>query len=274
MFFDRHRVIAAALDGGVVGHDHAFAPFDAADAGDDAGAVDVAVIHAEGGKRRQFQERRAGIDQVHHAFSWKKLSAPDMALARLLRAAQGGLGAARLQLGSKRTHSFGIGAKFGAVRVDCRRKNSQPALPDDGISVPWRNPERNGGGTAAEQRLRNRCSFAAFPLSTPQRQARREVPTGGFNEESKTVIDRRSHAAAQRRRRIGADDEERRSARSRACRAAERAGREGSAGVEAWRSEGQHEKGPGDDRSGAESAGVRQKRNEEEPDHGYCLLYT
>jgi Protein of unknown function (DUF1236) len=56
------------------------------------------------------------------------------------------------------------------------------------------------------------------------------VPTGGFNEESKTVIDRRSHAAAQRRRRIGADDEERRSAGSRACRATERAGREGSAG--------------------------------------------
>src|SRR5665811_1105647 len=71
--------------------------------------------------------------------------------------------------------------------------------------VPWRNPERNGVGTAAEQRLRNRRGLATFLLSTPQRQARREVPRGGFNDdESKTVIDRSGRFAAQRRRRIGA----------------------------------------------------------------------
>ncbi len=40
----------------------AFAAFDAADAGDQAGAVDGVVVHAVGGKRRQLQERRAGID--------------------------------------------------------------------------------------------------------------------------------------------------------------------------------------------------------------------
>ena len=65
MLLHRHRIIGAALDGGVVAHDHAFAALDAADAGDDAGAVDVAVVHAEGGERRQFQERRAGIDEAH-----------------------------------------------------------------------------------------------------------------------------------------------------------------------------------------------------------------
>ena len=38
VFFHRHGKIAAALDGGVVGHDHAMQAGDLADAGDDAGA--------------------------------------------------------------------------------------------------------------------------------------------------------------------------------------------------------------------------------------------
>ena len=67
--------------------DHAFAALDAADAGDDAGGVDVVVVHAVGGERRQFEERRARIDQAHHALARQQLAAPDMALARLLRAA-------------------------------------------------------------------------------------------------------------------------------------------------------------------------------------------
>ena len=87
MLLHRHRVIGAALDGGVVGDDHAFAALDAADAGDDAGGVHRAVVHAVGGQRRQFQERRAGIDQVHHPVARQQLAARDMALARLLVAA-------------------------------------------------------------------------------------------------------------------------------------------------------------------------------------------
>ena len=118
MLLHRHRMIAAALDGGVVGHHHAFAALDAADAGDDAGGVDVAVIHAVGGKRRQLQKRRAGIDQVHHAVARQQLAAADMAFARFLRAAQGGLRTARLQFGGERAHLFGIGAEFGAACID------------------------------------------------------------------------------------------------------------------------------------------------------------
>ena len=38
VLLDRDRVVGAALDGGVVGHDHAVAALDPADAGDDAGA--------------------------------------------------------------------------------------------------------------------------------------------------------------------------------------------------------------------------------------------
>ena len=46
MLLHRHRIIGAALDGGVVAHDHALAALDAADAGDQAGAVDGVVVHA------------------------------------------------------------------------------------------------------------------------------------------------------------------------------------------------------------------------------------
>jgi hypothetical protein len=50
-------------------------PFDAADAGDDAGAVDRVLVHAVGGERRQFEERRAGIEQAQHAFPRQQFTA-------------------------------------------------------------------------------------------------------------------------------------------------------------------------------------------------------
>ena len=51
MLLHRHRIIGAALDGGVVGDDHAFAARDPADPGDDAGGMHVAAIEAIGGER-------------------------------------------------------------------------------------------------------------------------------------------------------------------------------------------------------------------------------
>ena len=78
----------------VVAHDHAFAALDAADAGDQAGAVDGVVVHAVGGERRQFEKRRAGIEQPHDAVARQQLAARHMALAGALRAAERGFGAA------------------------------------------------------------------------------------------------------------------------------------------------------------------------------------
>ncbi len=75
MLLHRHRIVGAALDGGVVAHDHAFAALDAADAGDDAGAVDRVLVHAVGGERRQFEKRRAGIEQAHHALARQQFAA-------------------------------------------------------------------------------------------------------------------------------------------------------------------------------------------------------
>ena len=96
MLLHRHRIVGAALDRGVVAHDHAFAAFDAADAGDQAGAVDRVVVHAVGGERRQFEERRARIEQPHHALARQQLAARPMTLAGALGAAKRRFGAAGL----------------------------------------------------------------------------------------------------------------------------------------------------------------------------------
>ena len=55
----RHRVVGAALDGGVVGDDEHLSAVHHADAGDDAGAGAGAAVQALGGERRDLQERAA-----------------------------------------------------------------------------------------------------------------------------------------------------------------------------------------------------------------------
>jgi len=56
-FFDRQRVIRAAFYRGVVGHDHAFHAFDAADAGDHASGGHVFAVHLMGGQLADLEER-------------------------------------------------------------------------------------------------------------------------------------------------------------------------------------------------------------------------
>ncbi len=102
----------------VVADDHAFAALDAADAGDQAGAMDVVVIHAVGGERRQFEERRAGIEQPHDAVARQQLAARHVALADARRAAGRRFGAARLQFIGKRAHARGVGGKLRRAGVD------------------------------------------------------------------------------------------------------------------------------------------------------------
>ena len=116
----RQRVIGAALDGGVVAHDHAFTAPDAADAGDDAGGVDRIVIHAEGGQRRQFEERRSGIDETHHPLARQQLAAGLMTIARLFAAAGGRLRAVPHEIGGKARHRGAIGGEILRSRRDVR----------------------------------------------------------------------------------------------------------------------------------------------------------
>ena len=128
MLLHRHRIVGAALDGGIVAHDHAFAALDAADAGDQAGAVNGVVVHAVGGERRQLQKRAAGIEQAHDAIAGQKLSARQMTLAGARRAACAGFGAAGLQLVGERAHARGVGGKLRRAGVDggCDRPTESP----------------------------------------------------------------------------------------------------------------------------------------------------
>ena len=70
----RHRVVGAALDRGVVGDDHALAPRDPADAGDDAGAGDLAAVHPPGGELGELQEGRAEIEQLADPLARQELA--------------------------------------------------------------------------------------------------------------------------------------------------------------------------------------------------------
>ena len=94
----RQRIVGAAFDRGIVADDHAFAPGNAADAGDDAGGANSVLVHAVGGERRQFEKRRTRIDQRHHALARQKFSARKVTLARARRPAFGGFGAALVEV--------------------------------------------------------------------------------------------------------------------------------------------------------------------------------
>ncbi len=59
VLFHRKRIIGPALDGRIVGDDHALATFDKADAGNDAGGMHVAAIKPVCCERRQLEERRS-----------------------------------------------------------------------------------------------------------------------------------------------------------------------------------------------------------------------
>jgi hypothetical protein len=75
VFLHGDRVVGAALHGGVVGDDDAFAPVDDADAGDDAGAGDVVFVDAGGGERAQFEEGGRRVDEALDAFAGEELAA-------------------------------------------------------------------------------------------------------------------------------------------------------------------------------------------------------
>ena len=129
MLLHRHRIISAALDRGVVAHDHAFAALDAADAGDDAGGMDRVLVHAEGRETGKFQKRRARIDQRHHAVARQQFTAPGVALARFLVAAERGRGAARGQIVAQRAPLRGIRGEFLRGGIDGQFNPRQGALP-------------------------------------------------------------------------------------------------------------------------------------------------
>ena len=109
VLLDRHRVVGAALDGGVVGHHHAFPPRHPADTGDDAGRRALVVVHAVGGQWRHFEKRAARVQQAVDPLPRKQLPAGDVALARPLGSAECG----SVELGAQLADEFEVRVAVG-----------------------------------------------------------------------------------------------------------------------------------------------------------------
>ena len=111
----RHRVVGAALDGGVVGDDDALAAGDPADAGDDPGGRRVAVVEAVRGQRRELEERAARVEQGVDPLAGQQLAAVDVPLPGPLAAAEGDAAQLLGEVGGQRGVRGGVAG--GAVGV-------------------------------------------------------------------------------------------------------------------------------------------------------------
>ena len=100
----RERVVGAALHRRVVRDDHALAPLDDADPGDDPGRRRVAVVELPRGERVQLEERRARVDEPVDPLARGELPARAVALDRLLAAAGRDERRALAQLGDEPLH--------------------------------------------------------------------------------------------------------------------------------------------------------------------------
>ncbi len=119
VLFHRHRVVGAALDRGVVRHDHAFASRDAADAGDDPARGRVVAVHAVGGELADLEEGRARVEQRPHALARQELAARDVLRACGVVAAERGLRDLLAQIGDQALHAREVRAVLLRAGVEC-----------------------------------------------------------------------------------------------------------------------------------------------------------
>ena len=98
VFLDGDRVVRAALDRRVVGHDHAFATRHPADACDQPGARTLVVVHAVCGQGRQLEERAARVEQTVDPVAREQLPPADVTLPGAGGSPEGGGGQLGAQL--------------------------------------------------------------------------------------------------------------------------------------------------------------------------------
>ena len=101
VLLDRHREVGAALDRGVVAHDHDVPAVDHADSGDHPGPGGVAAVHVLRRKRCNLEERRPLVQQGLDAVARQQLAAVHVALPRFLRTALCRRGQTLTQLGNQ-----------------------------------------------------------------------------------------------------------------------------------------------------------------------------
>ena len=121
VLLDRHRVVGAALDRGVVGHDDAGRALDPPDPGDDPGARRIVVVQAGRGQRAQLEEGRSRVEQALDPLADRQLAALPMARDRPLVAAGAAArddGLPSPQVVDERRHRVVVRARLGRPGVE------------------------------------------------------------------------------------------------------------------------------------------------------------
>src|ERR1700712_2520656 len=98
MFLHGDRVVRAALDRRIVGHDEALPTRHPTDARDHPRTGALVVVHAVGGERRQLEERASGVEQSVDPVTRQQLAPADVTLPRTLRTTEGSGGELLAQL--------------------------------------------------------------------------------------------------------------------------------------------------------------------------------
>ena len=129
MLLDRDGIVGAALDRGVVGHDHHLTPLHRADAGHDAGGGRLAAIQALGRERTELQERGAGVEQAGDALAGEQLATRAVPGDGLVVPAALRPRHLRAQLGQQALVVRAVGRVFLPYRID--------AGFDNGHSLPF-----------------------------------------------------------------------------------------------------------------------------------------
>jgi len=116
----RHREVGAALDRGVVGHDHALDAVDQADARDDARRRRLVVVHPVGGESAELEERRAGVEEQLDPLAGGELA--ELVLARHAAAAGAGVAVLLAQGAHQLAHYAIVGGELGIGGIDVGRE--------------------------------------------------------------------------------------------------------------------------------------------------------
>ena len=163
---------------------------DAADAGDDAGARRVAVVHVPGGQRRQLEKRRTGIDQRVDALAHGHLALLAMAREVFGAAALADLVDARAMLVDERLHALAVGAV--GLRCWCRCANEGDPLPAAAVGLEAARRAAPDGVHAIHVRA---AALAFHRVFGRRRRCRAQSGGDRFDDESMWGTDGRGNLA-------------------------------------------------------------------------------
>ena len=131
VLLDRDREVRAALHRRVVGDEHALAPLDDADSGDDPGGGRLVVVEPPRGERGELEERGVRVDEQVDPLAGGQLPARAVALDRLLASARRDERRPLPQLGDEAAHplaplheEIGVPLDLGGEQHRAQRRRS------------------------------------------------------------------------------------------------------------------------------------------------------